>query len=170
MRPFAPSSPRDLHNLKSLANAYLDAGQSDLAIKTGNEILQINPSDGGARRYDEASFRGRGDEQGSGRGSTNFQEQLKDKEEAEALEQSAKTVNDAKGLEALIRQAYDLIQAEPENLNHYRQLSEYYQRYGDLQNAIAWIRQARNLEAGKGDIFFRGKGRELLLSNITMVL
>ena len=40
--------PRDLHNLKSLANAYLDAGQSDLAIKTGNEILQINPSDGGA--------------------------------------------------------------------------------------------------------------------------
>ena len=59
--------------------------------------------------------------------------------------------------------SYDLIQAEPENLNHYRQLSEYYQRYGDLQNAIAWIRQARNLEAGKGDISLEEKERTLTL-------
>ena len=32
--------PKDLDNLKKLANAYLDADQSDMAIQTGNEILQ----------------------------------------------------------------------------------------------------------------------------------
>ena len=57
----------------------------------------------------------------------------------------------------LIRWTSDLVQAEPENLNHYRQLSDYAQRYGDLQNAIAWIQQARKLEAGKGDISLRKK-------------
>ena len=63
----------------------------------------------------------------------------------------------------MIRQAYDLVQAEPQNLNHYRQLSDYYQRYGDLQNAIAWIQQARKLEAGKGDISLEEKERLLTL-------
>jgi tetratricopeptide (TPR) repeat protein len=66
-------------------------------------------------------------------------------------------------LEALIRQAYDKVQAEPDNLNHYRQLCDYYQRYGDLQNAIAWIQQARKLEAGKGDVSLEEKERQLTL-------
>ncbi len=155
--------PKDLDNLKKLANAYLDAGQSDLAIQTGNEILQLNPSDGEAEDMMKRASVAVAMNKGNWEGSTNFREQLKDKEEAEALEQSAKTVNDAKGLEALIRQTYDLVQAEPENLNHYRQLSDYYQRYGDLQNAIAWIQQARKLEAGKGDISLEEKERLLTL-------
>ena len=98
-------------------------------------------------------------------GSTDFREQLKNKEETEALEQSAKVVNDAKGLEALIRQVYEKIQAEPQNLNHYRQISDYYQRSGDLQNAIAWIQQARKLEAGKGDVSLEEKERLLTLEH-----
>ena len=151
--------PKDLDNLKKLANAYLDADQSDMAIQTGNEILQLNPSDGEAEDMMKRASVAVAMNKGKWEGSTNFREQLKDKEEAEALEQSAKTVNDAKGLEALIRQAYDLVQAEPQNLNHYRQLSDYYQRYGDLQNAIAWIQQARKLEAGKGDISLEEKER-----------
>ena len=40
--------PKDLKNLKELGNAYLEAGDSDMAIKTGNSIRQINPSDGDA--------------------------------------------------------------------------------------------------------------------------
>ena len=155
--------PKDLDNLKKLANAYLDADQSDMAIQTGNEILQLNPSDGEAEDMMKRASVAVAMNKGKWEGSTNFREQLKDKEEAEALEQSAKTVNDAKGLEALIRQAYDLVQAEPQNLNHYRQLSDYYQRYGDLQNAIAWIQQARKLEAGKGDISLEEKERLLTL-------
>ncbi|MEK9772625.1 MAG: hypothetical protein VW576_03575 [Opitutae bacterium] len=155
--------PKDLQNLKKLANAYLDAGESDLAIQTGNAILQINPSDGEAEDMMKRASVAVAMNKGKWEGSTNFREQLKDKEEAEALEQSAKTVNDAKGLEALIRQAYEKAQAEPQNLNHYRQLSDLYQRYGDLPNAISWIQQARKVEAGKGDISLEEKERLLTL-------
>jgi tetratricopeptide (TPR) repeat protein len=155
--------PKSLPNLKKLANAYLEAGESDLAIQTGNSILEINPSDGDAEDMMKRASVAVAMTQGKWEGSTDFREQLKDKEEAEALEQSAKTVNDAKGLEALIRQAYDKVQAEPDNLNHYRQLCDYYQRYGDLQNAIAWIQQARKLEAGKGDVSLEEKERQLTL-------
>ena len=38
--------------------------------------------------------------------SKDFRTQLKDEAEAQSLEQASKTVNDAKGLEELIRQAY----------------------------------------------------------------
>jgi len=155
--------PKSLPNLKKLANAYLEAGESDLAIQTGNSILEINPSDGDAEDMMKRASVAVAMTQGKWEGSTDFREQLKDKEEAEALEQSAKTVNDAKGLEALIHQAYDKVQAEPDNLNHYRQLCDYYQRYGDLQNAIAWIQQARQLEAGKGDVSLEEKERQLTL-------
>ena len=155
--------PKSLHNLKKLANAYLDAGESDLAIQTGNAILEINPSDGDAEDMMKRASVAVAMTRGKWEGSTDFREQLKDKEEAEALEQSAKTVNDSKGLEALIRQAYDNVQTEPDNLNHYRQLCDYYQRYGDLQNAIAWIQQARKLEAGKGDVSLEEKERQLTL-------
>ena len=155
--------PKSLPNLKKLANAYLEAGESDLAIQTGNSILEINPSDGDAEDMMKRASVAVAMTQGKWEGSTDFREQLKDKEEAEALEQSAKTVNDAKGLEGLIRQAYDKVQAEPDNLNHYRQLCDYYQRYGDLQNAIAWIQQARKLEAGKGDVSLEEKERQLTL-------
>ena len=155
--------PKSLPNLKKLANAYLEAGESDLAIQTGNSILEINPSDGDAEDMMKRASVAVAMTRGKWEGSTDFREQLKNKEEAEALEQSAKTVNDAKGLEALIRQAYDKVQAEPDNLNHYRQLCDYYQRYGDLQNAIAWIQQARKLEAGKGDVSLEEKERQLTL-------
>ena len=90
-----------------------------------------------------------------------FRTQLKDEAEAQSLEQASKAVNDSKGLEDLIRQAYAKWEEEPENLNHYRQLSEYYHRYGDLENAIAWIQQARKQEAGKADISLEEKERNL---------
>ena len=106
--------PKNLQNLKKLANAYLDAGESDLAIQTGNAILEINPSDGDAEDMMKRASVAVAMTKGKWEDSTDFREQLKDKEEAEALEQSAKAVNDSKGLEALIRQTYDKVQRKVE--------------------------------------------------------
>ncbi len=155
--------PRDLSVLKKLAQAHLDADDPDAVIQTGNAILEINPGDGDAEDLMKRASVAVAMNQGKWENSTDFRDQLKDKEEAVSLEQSAKTVTDAKGLEALIRQTYDLVQSEPGNLTNYRQLSDYYHRYGDLQNAIAWIQQARKQEAGKGDVSLEEKERLLTL-------
>ena len=156
--------PKDLAILKKLAHAYLEADEPDSVIKTGNTILEINPGDGDAEDLMKKASVALAMHQGKWEGSTDFREQLKDKEEAASLEQSAKAVTDTKSLEELIRKTYDLIQAEPNNLSNYRQLSDYYQRYGDLQNAIAWIQQARKQDAGKGDISLEEKERQLTLA------
>ncbi len=155
--------PKDVKNLKQLGNAYLEAGDSDMAIKTGNSIRQINPSDGDAEDLLKRASVAAAMNKGKWEESEDYRAQLKDESEAQSLEQASKTVNDSKSLEELIRQTYQKVEEEPANLNHYRQLSDYYQRYGDLQNAIAWIQEARKQEGGQGDVSLEEKERQLTL-------
>ena len=163
-------SPKDLKNLKELGNAYLEIGETEKTIAVGNEIQKLNPSDGDAEDLMKrasvavAMNKGKWDE------SEDFRTQLKDEAEAQSLEQAAKTVNDAKGLEELIRQTYSLWEQEPNNLNHYKRLSELYQKYGDLENAIAWIQEARKQDAGKADVSLEEKERSLTLEYFDNVI
>jgi tetratricopeptide (TPR) repeat protein len=155
--------PKDIKNLKELGNAYLEAGYSDMAIKTGNTIRQINPNDGDAEDLLKRASVAVAMDKGKWEESEDYRTQLKDESEAQSLEQASKTVNDSKSLEDLIRQTYQKVEEEPSNLNHYRQLSDYYQRYGDLENAIAWIQEARKQEGGLGDVTLEEKERQLTL-------
>ena len=149
--------------LKDLGNAYLDAGKTEKAIETGNEILKLSPTDGDAVDLMKRASVAVAMNKGKWEESEDFRAQLKDEDEAQALEQQAKSVTDAKGLEELIRQTYEKVEIEPANLTNYRQLCDYYQRYGDLENAIAWIQEARKQEAGQGDVSLEEKERELTL-------
>ena len=153
--------PENLKNLKSLGSAYIEAGNTEMAIATGNSIKKINPNDGDAEEIMKKASVAMAMNKGKWEESEDFRTQLKDEDEAQALEQASKNVNDAKSLEELIRQTYEKVTQEPANLNHYRQLSDYYQRYGDLQNAIAWIQEARKQEAGQGDVSLEEKERQL---------
>ena len=88
---------------------------------------------------------------------------MKDESEAQSLEQASKSVNDAQSLENLIEKTYGELQSQPENINHYRQLSELYHQAGDIENAIAWIQEARKLETGQTDASLEEKERALTL-------
>jgi tetratricopeptide (TPR) repeat protein len=155
--------PKNLKFLKDLGNAYLDAGKTEKAIETGNEILKLSPTDGDAVDLMKRASVAVAMNKGKWEESEDFRAQLKDEDEAQALEQQAKSVTDAKGLEELIRQTYEKVEKEPANLTNYRQLSDYYHRYGDLENAIAWIQEARKQEAGQGDVSLEEKERELTI-------
>ena len=155
--------PKDLNNIKNLANVYIELGQTEDAIKMGNLIVSINPRDGDAEDIMKRASVAAAMHRGKWEESEDFRTQLKDEAEAQSLEQASKTMTDSKGLEGLIRDAYEKVQKEPDNINHYKQLSDYYQRYGDLENAIAWIQQAREQEAGKGDVSLEEKERTLTL-------
>lgn len=155
--------PKDIKNLKDLANAYLEAGNTEMAIASANSIRQINPNDGEAEDLLKRASVAVAMDKGKWEESEDFRTQLKDEDETQNLEQASKTVNDSKSLEDLIRQTYEKLESEPGNLNHYRQLSDYYQRYGDLEHAIAWIQEARKQEAGQGDVSLEEKERNLTL-------
>ena len=156
-------NPKDLNNLKELGDAYLEIGDTEKTIAIGNEIQKINPSDGDAEDLMKRASVAVAMNKGKWEESEDFRTQLKDEAEAQSLEQASKAVNDSKGLEDLIRQAYAKWEEEPDNLNHYRQLSEYYHRYGDLENAIARIQEARKQESGKADVSLEEKERNLTL-------
>ncbi len=153
--------PKDIKNLKDLGNAYIEAGNTELAIATGNSIKQINSNDGDAEELLKRASVAVAMNKGKWEESQDFRTQLKDEAETQTLEQASKNVNDSKSLEDLIRQTYEKVGQEPENLNHYRQLSDYYQRYGDLKHAIAWIQEARKQEGGQGDVSLEEKERQL---------
>lgn len=155
--------PKDVKNLKELGNAYIEAGDTESAIAVGGEIMKLSPGDGDAEDLMKRASVAVAMNKGKWEQSEDFRTQLKDEAEAQSLEQAAKTVTDSKSLEDLIRQTYVKYEKEPENLNHYRQLSDYYQRYGDLENAIAWIQEARKREAGQSDVSLEEKERQLTL-------
>jgi tetratricopeptide (TPR) repeat protein len=153
--------PKDIKNLKDLGNAYIEAGNTEMAIATGNSIKQINSNDGDAEDILKRASVAVAMNKGKWEESEDFRTQLKDEAETQSLEQASKNVNDSKSLEDLIGQTYEKVVQEPENLNHYRQLSDYYQRYGDLKHAIAWIQEARKQEDGQGDVSLEEKERQL---------
>ena len=155
--------PTNIKNLKELGNAYLEFGNTDKAIETGNSILKINPTDGDAVELMKRASVAVAMNKGKWEESQDFRTQLKDESESQALEQQSKSVTDAKGLEDLIRKTYEKVEQEPANLNNYLQLSEYYNRYGDLENSIAWIQEARKQETGQGDVSLEEKERQLTL-------
>jgi tetratricopeptide (TPR) repeat protein len=155
--------PTNIKNLKQLGNAYLEFGNTEKAIEAGNSILKINPTDGDAVELMKRASVAVAMNKGKWEESEDFRSQLKDESETQALEQQSKSITDSKGLEDLIRQSYEKVEQEPSNLNNYRQLSEYYHRYGDLENSIAWIQEARKQEAGQGDVSLEEKERQLTL-------
>ena len=155
--------PENIQNLKVLGRAYIEAGDTENAIKTGNTILKKSPGDGEAEELMKQASVAVAMHKGKWEESEDYRDQLKDESEATALEQAGKAVTDAKGVEVLINQAYEAQQAEPDNLNHYRQLSELYHRSGDYQSAIGWIQEARKMEAGQGDVALEERERDLTL-------
>ena len=106
-------NPKDLNNLKELGNAYLETGDTEQAIAIGNEIQKINPSDGEAEDLMKRASVAVAMNKGKWEESEDFRTQLKDEAEAQSLEQASKAVNDAKGLEELIRQTYAKWEEEP---------------------------------------------------------
>lgn len=156
-------NPANIKNLKELGNAYLEFGNTEKAIETGNLILKTHPTDGDAVELMKKASVAVAMNKGKWEESQDFRSQLKDESEAQALEQQSKSITDSKGLEDLIRQAYEKVEQEPADLNNYRQLSEYYHRYGDLENSIAWIQEARKQETGQGDVSLEEKERQLTL-------
>jgi tetratricopeptide (TPR) repeat protein len=155
--------PTNIKNLKELGNAYLESGNTEKAIETGNAILKIQPTDGDAVDLMKRASVAVAMNKGKWEESEDFRAQLKDESETQALEQQAKAVTDSKGLEDLIRQTYKKVEQEPGILNNYLQLSEYYHRYGDLENSIAWIQEARKQPAGQGDVSLEEKERLLTI-------
>jgi len=146
------AQPKDTDLAKKLANLYLETDRIEDCIRVCDRILKEAPGDGDAQEIVKRASVAQSMDKGKWEEEGDFRSKLKDKVEAESLEQASRSTTSEENVEKLIEETKERIQEEPENLNNYRQLSNYYQRIGDYDSAIHWIREARKLEAGKADV------------------
>lgn len=144
--------PKNAANVKELMEAYISIGKNEDAIRIGEVAYRANPNDDVIESLvkkasvEQTVDKGRWEEEKS------FRDKLKDEDEAQKLEQASRAKTGEAGLRSLIEDALQAVEAEPDNINLYRDLASNYRKLGEFENALEWISKARQLEGGKADV------------------
>jgi len=153
--------PTNRANLFALGEAWLAAGKPTDALKIADEILQAKPMDADAQTLMRKASIAQTVSKGNWEGQGSFRDKLKDEAQAVSLEQSAKVVASGDMTQRLLDESLALVAKEPTNLNHYRAVTQAYQRLGNLEEALVWLRKARVLPTGGADASLEKQETEL---------
>jgi tetratricopeptide (TPR) repeat protein len=153
--------PENRANLLSLGEAWLAAGKPADALKIADDLLKDKPTDADAQNLmRKASVAQTVTKQGWDQ-KTTYRNKLRDEAGAVSLEQSAKVVTGDVMAQRLLDEALARVAKEPNNLNHYRSVSQAYRQMGKLDDALAWVRKAREHPVGKTDASLEKQESEL---------
>ncbi|PXA02970.1 hypothetical protein DDZ13_14380 [Coraliomargarita sinensis] len=136
---------------KLLMSAYIQAGRSKEAIEVGDAAYRANPADDEVQALIKKASVQQTMEKGKWEEDKSFREKLKDEDEAQKLEQASRAKTGESGLRSLIEEAKKAVEAEPENMNNYRDIANSYRKLGEYDDALEWVGKARQLEAGRAD-------------------
>ena len=153
--------PGNRANLLALGEAWLAAGKPTEALKMADELLKDKPTDADAQNLmRKASVAQTVTKQGWEQ-KTSYRDKLRDEAQAVSLEQGAKIVTGDTMTQRLLDEALARVAKEPNNLNHYRSVSQTYRQMGNLEEALAWVRKGRELPVGKSDAALEKQESEL---------
>lgn len=153
--------PGNRANLLALAEALLAAGKPTEAVAIADEILKNKPTDAEAQDLMRKASIAQTVNKGNWEQKGSFREKLRDEAQAVSLEQSAKVVTGDAMTQRLLDEALGRVATEPNNLNHYRSVSQAYKQLGKLDEALNWVRKARELPVGKADAALEKQETEL---------
>jgi tetratricopeptide (TPR) repeat protein len=95
---------------------------------------------------------------------TSFRDKLADADKAQALEQEARMANDEETITRLINKLIDAIQKDQENINLYRDIIGYYKQIQKFEEALEYVRKARQQPLGKADPTLEKQESDLTVS------
>jgi tetratricopeptide (TPR) repeat protein len=153
--------PGNRANLMALGEAWLAAGKPTDALKVADEILKTKPMDADAQNLMRKASIAQTVTKGNWDGQGSFRDKLKDEAQAISLEQAAKVVASGDMTQRLLEEALALVAKEPTNLNHYRSVTQAYQKLGNLEESLNWVRKARQLPSGAADASLEKQETEL---------
>jgi len=133
-------------------SAYIRIGKSEEAIRIGDDAYLEHPADDEIQSLIKQASVEQSIDKGKWEDENSFRDKLKDEEQAQMLEQANRAKTGEAGLRSLIEDAMAAVAEEPENINFYREISSNYQKLGELDHAIEWMRKARQLEVGGVDV------------------
>ena len=160
---------KDTKMMHELARHYSGSDQPEKAIEVYNRISQINPADieatkGGKDAAARASMRKGGWDQ-LGQEGTSYRDVLKNKDEAQLLEQQGRIVKSEDMIDQLLAEQYRLYNENPENLNVVRQIAKLNEDKEDLDSAIQYYQWAVQLTNSSDPGLIR-KVNDLTLKNL----
>ncbi|MDA0578481.1 MAG: tetratricopeptide repeat protein [Verrucomicrobia bacterium] len=144
--------PDNIKILHRLATLYAQVGNTKAARDCFEKMHALKPNDPAmVKAYKDSmalhSIAGDGWEQAAQGGSS--RDMMKNAEEAKLLEQQGKAVKTERDADDLITEALNKLQAEPDNMNYYRQLARLYAQKQQFEEAIATMEEA--LQRSPGD-------------------
>lgn len=153
--------PENRANLLALGEALLAAGKPADALKMADEILRTRPTDADAQALMRKASVAQTVTKHNWDNKESFRDKLRDEAQAVSLEQAAKVVTGDAMSQRLLDEALARVAKEPNNLNHYRAVSQAYRQSGNLEQALEWVRKARQQPVGKTDAALEKQESEL---------
>ncbi|MBI5693496.1 MAG: tetratricopeptide repeat protein [Verrucomicrobia bacterium] len=153
--------PTNRTNLLALGEAWLAAGKPTEALKVADEILRDKPTDAEAQNLMRKASVAQTVEKHKWDDQANYRNKLRDETQAVSLEQGAKVVTADVMTQRLLEEALARVAKEPNNLNHYRNVAQAYRQLGNLEEALAWVRKAREQPTGRTDAAMEKQESEL---------
>lgn len=153
--------PDNRSNLLALGEAWLAAGKATEALKIADDMLAARPVDAEAQALMRKASVAQTVDKNKWDAKTTYRDKLRDEAGSVSLEQSAKVVTADSMTQRLIDEALARVAKEPANLNHYRSLAQIYRQAGNIEQALAWIRKARQQPAGSSDAALEKQESEL---------
>lgn len=143
--------PENVENLIALTRALMDAGRPEEAVKVIDAARKKDPANAVVDELSKdanvafSMKRGKWEEEGD------FRDKLKDEEEAVELESANRVMNDEESLMGLVKRDMKRLEAQPENIMIFKEISAHYKAMKKFDEAIEWIEKARELPKGKAD-------------------
>ncbi len=161
----AKGKPTDKAILNKLAEAYMEIRATDKAERTYQRILDIDPRDGdalsGLKNASAAHAQRTGGWETAG---GTYRDALKNKSEAESLEQGSKIVKSQEAIDEQIAVNFARHQADPENGAISKAIAALYEQKNDFGSAIPWYSHAYE-KGGRVDSALEKKIGQLKMSH-----
>jgi tetratricopeptide (TPR) repeat protein len=146
--------PTNRANLLALGEAWLAAGKPADALKIVDLMLAAKPADAEAQALMRKASIAQTVTKGNWDVKGTFRDKLRDESQAVSLEQANKVVTSGEMTQRLLDEAIARVKSEPTNLNHYRAVVQGYRQLGRIDDALTWVRQARQLPSAAADVSF----------------
>ena len=140
-------NPKDTKALHALGQQYYENGMPEKAVEIYGRITEINPADLIAlKKGKDAAARasmtsGKWEEVAASGGEKDYRDLIKNKAEAESLEQKNRVVKSAEMIEAQLAELlakYNESEENQRNIDLVRKIAGFYEQKGDLQSALEW--------------------------------
>ncbi len=162
----AQIQPNNDKNLIALGTALVKNKQPDEAMQVCEIILKRNPANGDAQALARSASVVKTEEQGKWNEDKSATEKVKDAQATLDREKETSSANDEETLSRFVERLKAQIATDPENINLYREICGNLRTLKRFDEALDYVRQARQQPLGKGDTTFEKMEQDFMVASM----